>query len=314
MKTLEITLSQAIEGYLLEKRISFRPRTLENYGYALDKLRAYYGEDDPLLVRISSRDIISLLDSLRKRGLSEKSLLNVHAVLSSLWTWAVAEEYAGEHVVRRVPAPVPEVRAIVPFSQEDVERMMKACTHTRAYERLGKRECVNWRPTAIRDKAIVLTLLDTGIRAVELCDLLVEHLDLDNKRIKVFGKGAKERVVRFGTRTGKALWRYLASRGDVEPEEPLFLVDGGDEPLKRWGLYRLIRRLGERAGVTPAAYPHRFRHTFAITFLRNGGDVFSLQALMGHSSLSMVQKYLALAQVDTERAHRKASPVDNWKL
>ena len=75
----------------------------------------------------------------------------------------------------------------------------------------------------------------------------------------------------------------------------------------------LFNRLGARAEVKKV-YPHKFRHTFAITYLRSGGDVFTLQSLLGHGSLDMVQHYARIAEVDVEQAHRKASPADNMRL
>ncbi len=116
----------------------------------------------------------------------------------------------------------------------------------------------------------------------------------------------------FCSRTGRALWRYLATRTDDTAEEFLFLTDN-DTPFNRNHLNRTLKRIGQRAGVQ-GVNVHRFRHTFAITFLRNGGDPYSLQRLLGHSTMEMVLRYLSIAQADLDKNHKLASPVDNWRL
>jgi integrase/recombinase XerD len=125
----------------------------------------------------------------------------------------------------------------------------------------------------------------------------------------VTGKGSKERHCYLGATTRRSLWRYLVERGS-NPEEPLFTTQIG-RPFTRSWLRRVVSNAGKRAGVANA-YPHRFRHTFAVQFLRNGGDIFTLQMLLGHSSLEMVKHYARLAAIDAEQAHRRASPADHW--
>jgi len=125
------------------------------------------------------------------------------------------------------------------------------------------------------------------------------------------GKGGKQRVVRIGSTAQKALWRYVTiyRRGD---SDRLFLNRSG-EPLDVVAVKILIRRLTTKTGIK--VYGHKLRHTFAITYLRNGGDVFTLQYLLGHATLQMTQRYLqSLNAQDAISAHRKYSPLDNMGL
>jgi site-specific recombinase XerD len=119
-------------------------------------------------------------------------------------------------------------------------------------------------------------------------------------------------MIPFSADTAKALWEYaVAERADAPANEAFFV--GAQGPLTRSGLLQLVRSLGERAGV-PDVHPHRFRHTFAVNFLINGGDPYALQDLLGHESMEMVRRYVHLAATNLVTAHQKASPVANWRL
>ena len=113
------------------------------------------------------------------------------------------------------------------------------------------------------------------------------------------GKGAKMRFVPVSTRTLKAIGDYLWTRESQGPSQPLFRSRFGGQ-LNRHSLRLVLNRMGKRANVR-GVNCHRFRHTFAINFLRNGGDAYSLQAIMGHSDMTMTKRYLALAQVDMDK-------------
>ena len=310
MKT-KITLSSAIDGYLLyasARRLS--PHTITDYQNTFRKLQAHL-VDDPPLAAITTSQIREFLAS--QNGISKKTLLNYHTGLSALWTWSLAEGLVDDHILRHIDRPRPEQRAIQPLDRAAVEALLATCDHTTTYTRPGKRQCRNTRPTGLRDRAILLLLLDTGMRASELIELATDHADLKSRRVLVEGKGNKERVLPISARTAQALWRYLASRPDPRGNTTRLFVSDQGAPISRHALARMLKRLGRRAGI-PDVHPHRLRHTFAIQFLRNGGNGYVLQSLLGHSTMEMVRVYLQLAQHDLADHHNRASPVDCWGL
>ena len=153
------------------------------------------------------------------------------------------------------------------------------------------------------------SILDTRLRVTEVASIEVEDIDTERGWIKVKGKGSKERVVRIGVTAQKALWRYLVHRPNAVRTE-LWLTEEG-MPFQSAGIQIMIKRLTQRAGITSKGNCYRFRHTFALNFLRADRNPFNLQYLLGHSDLRMVRNYTAtLGMEDALKAHEKASPAD----
>lgn len=109
-------------------------------------------------------------------------------------------------------------------------------------------------------------------------------------------------------------WRFAARiQAGAGESNYLFTVGKEGDGMDRKVVRRLLKRIGDRVGIK-CVYPHRFRHTFATNYLRNGGDLLTLQTLLGHSSLEMVKRYARVVAADCAVAHERADPVDNWKL
>lgn len=320
----KLSLSQAIEGFLLAKSAEGKSHyTIRNLP-SISRLAGFLG-DDPHFTDITTDDLRRFLNFLQdeyvpdprnpSRRLSAKTVRNTYITLSSCWTWA-EQEFEARHAVRPIAIPEAAEKVIEPLAKEDVEALFSACGYTKPWK--NRSNTRTRRPTCTRDRAIVLFLLDTGVRAEELCEVMMDEADLKTSRVKVAGKARgrdpKERIVHLGKGARRAIWRYLQTREWQRPNDPLFATGPDEQPFDRHVLRRLLNRMGERAGLSKSVYPHRFRHTFAINFLRNGGNLFELQRLLGHTSLKMVMRYARIADSDTEAAHRRASPVDNWRL
>ena len=329
--TTPVKLSLAQEGFLRYKGASGKSEnTLRDFRNSLSKLSLYFPGNPPLdsishdqLVGFFAwlqDEYISIPAGAAPRGkikLGPKSILNIHTNLSSFWSWAVNEGFAEDNLLRGIERPPLSDPDIQPFAKEDVVAMLKACEASRNWK--DRASLNNSRPTAERDQVLIKVLLDTGTRAEEVCTLAFEDVNFDENSLMAKGKGPgrrpKIRKVYMSKRTAQALWKYLLPRLEkIKPNEPVFTVDVvNPRPLTREHLSHLIHNIGVRAGVKNA-HPHRFRHTFAITYLRNGGDLLTLQMLLGHTSLDMVKRYARIADADCAAKHLQASPVDNWKL
>lgn len=323
-----LTLEKAIPGFLQYKQAEgLSPRTLT--GYQHDLLRWLSFQGNTRVGRVTSMDLVSYMSWLsreyrpqrfngNKEPLSGKTLRNHWITLSAFFRW-FSEEFDIANPMRRVPSPKYKTKQIEPLTKDEVHSLLKVSEFSRTARTNNRRSYVMRKPTARRDRAIVLTLLDTGVRAGEFCALRICNLDQSTGKLEVShgqkgaAKGGQGRTVYLGKIARRAVWRYLVEREDTEWEDaPLFVGKFG-RLMNPNSLRQMIKSLADRASVKNC-HPHRFRHTFAITYLRSGGDVFTLQALLGHSSLDMVRHYARVAEIDIQAAHRRASPADNWRL
>lgn len=287
MLASELALGQAAELFCGAKTAeSLSPRTIIWYRMILDRLTGRLGADRRV-DGITLPELRSWLVALRTT-LAPISVAGYVRGLRAFGNWLAADGLAEARAFRTLARPRVPHKVIEPLSDEDLRRLLAAC--------------------GPRDRAILLLLFDTGLRVSEAAGIRLGDLRPDGT-IKVMGKGAKERIVPVGSAARTAIIRYLERRGEADPDAPLFRSQSG-EALTLNGIQQLLVRLKNRVGIAGRCSPHTFRHTFARSYLVNGGDVFTLQRILGHTSLEMVRRYVALADTDVASRHRAASPAD----
>lgn len=313
-------LTKAIDDFIFSKSADgLSPNTLAIYRWGLDKLVAYLGDVE--LETITKPDLQRWLIWLReeykptgiraRERLSPASLQDAWRALKSFYAWAKHDlDLPRVDDIKRPPGESPP---IIPFTEDEVRALLKAADHF-SYSRDGI-EVTSKRHMALRNVAIILVLLDTGMRVGELTRLTASDVNTMTGEIVIqpFGSGIKThgRVVFLGKAAKKAVFRYKAER-DVQPGDALFTLDTGGI-MSATSVLQLLNSIGRTAGVSHV-HPHRFRHTFAVQALRNGMNVFVLRKLLGHKSLEMVKRYVHLVHEDSEAAMQTASPVDRWHL
>jgi len=216
--------------------------------------------------------------------------------LQSFFSWLMHQEIitAGENPLRKVPRPKVDRKVV-----KDIPLNLI-------------REAINlWDASTLRGArniAIVLMLLDTGMRLSEISGIRITDLNPDSQVVTVFGKGQKERKLRLEETSFSALKNYLELRKHTNCEY-LWVTDQGTR-LSTSGIQIIIRRLRKLGGGVRWS-PHSFRNTFGMNYLRGGGDVFTLQILGGWEDLETARHYTrALRAEDAFEAHRRASPAN----
>jgi len=191
------------------------------------------------------------------------------------------------------------------YTRDEVQRLLAVC---------------DWdiktgaRFTGIRNKAMLLLFIDSGVRRAEMVNLRLSDLDLESRRVRVLGKGNKVGIAPFCVKTAKALWAWLIQRKLRAKTDHLWITEEG-QPFSINGLVSWFTRL-KRAGVSSPGGVHRLRHTAALQYLRGARDSFLLQLFLRHESLEMSRRYTKGLKVEEAIiAHRNgASPVEGLGL
>lgn len=302
-------LKQLKNEYLeyLEIERNRSPKTVENYGRYLNRFVQF--------AKVDSVDDLTE-DSIRKYRLFLNRLQDsagqpLKRVTQNYHIIALRNflKYIAKRDIRSVPAEKIELgkqeeREVTFLEPEELQRLINAPKGGGFSDS--------------RDRAILSTLFSTGMRVSELCSLDRGKVDLNRGEVSIRGKGSKLRLVFFSEKTREEIKAYLATRSDVD--EALFIREAKkgfsketDLPDRQAGLrltprsiQRIVKKYAIRAGIIgKKVSPHTMRHSYATDLLRNGADIRSVQAMLGHSSVTTTQIYTHVTDKQLREVHEK---------
>jgi len=292
------TLRLDLQAFLLDARArNLSPGSIRFYQQKLEPLLDFLaGLHVSDSASVSSSHLRLWLVHLQEQDHTPGGVHCFYRAAKAFFSWMLREEIIERNPMKRVRSPRVPQENLAPVSMAEVRALHEVCD--------TKTLC------GLRDRAILLCLLDSGCRASEFVALDLNDIDLKTGALFVrCGKGRKPRVTFLGAKSRRELLRYLRKRGQVAADAPLFARREGGR-LTYSGLRDIVRRRARQAGIVSPSL-HSFRRGFALEALRHGADIYSLQRMMGHASLTVLQRYLRQTQGDLQRIHERSSPVDH---
>jgi len=292
----------AINAFIWSRKVkSLSARTLDYYAFALKQFCQAHECQSPL--NCEPHHIAGYITWLQARGVRSISILSRLRALKAFFNWLKQEGLRSDNPFDQTPMPKPSQ----PLPRTVTEDHFLATIATLNPSKFSD----------LRDLTLFVLAYDTGARLSELLNLKLGDLDLISRTAKLLGKGGKERLVFFGQKTAHLLRRYLTVRMVKEnrtltPDDLVFVTISG-APLTRYQAHWNWRKAQKRAGLQPLPF-HGLRHGFARRWLLQGGDAFSLQLLLGHTTPTITQRYVTLWGSDLKQIHAKVSPVDSLPL
>ena len=284
-------LGQLAETWRLSlESANLSPRTIATYTAAVSELERYLiGHGAPRsAAAIERRHLESFMADLLARVKPATASIRYRA-LQQFWKFLVNDEGIPSDAFARLRAPIVPENPPPVITDEELRRLLAVCEGRDFVSR--------------RDSALVRVLLDTGMRRGELAGMAVDSVDMEHREVRVTGKGRRERVIPFGTKTALALRRYLLLR-EARAHGSAALWIGHSGPLTGNGIYQILRDRAREAGLS--VHPHQLRHTFAHAWLASGGQEHDLMRLAGWKSRQMLGRYGASAADERARSsHRR---------
>ncbi len=288
-------LAEEFLGFLeIERNAS--PRTLRIYRDALRDFRAQTNAPD--WRRCRPQDFRDYLFDLMKRKQARSYIRLQFSALRSFYRFLVARNRVRKDPVREVQLPKTEKKLPLVLTQAQIAELLAAPLQLKK-----PKSAPVWMPQ--RDAAIMEVFYSSGLRLAELASLDVNDLDIYTESVRVMGKGRKERVCPVGAPALQSVSRYRAA-ANVH-SGPLFLNKARRRISPR-SIWLILKRYLRHTSIPIALSPHKLRHSFATHLLDNGADLRSVQALLGHASLSTTQIYTHVTTERLKKAYAEAHP------
>lgn len=223
-----------------------------------------------------------------------------------LFNWAIQEGYTESSPITKIHFKPPPPPVIKGYNREELQHLLDVCA-------LDIKTGAKF--TGIRNKAMLLLFIDSGLRRAENVNLMLTDLNLQTRLVNVVGKGNKPGIAPFSAKTAKAIWTWLVIRKERSKTNNLWVTEEG-QAFSTDGLGSWFARLKQRAGINSPGGVHRLRHIAALQYLRVAKDSFKLQLFLRHRDLEMSRRYTqGLKAEEAIEAHRNgASPVESLGL